>query len=238
VSLEEDDVRTRASLTQAEEDFRQGTLTAEVLNEVRTRRNFARDQLKASRAVVRAANFEIGLLEAQIEANRNGLPGGTKEQVGADLRAAFERLRVAVDSWNRNYTLVSPIDGTVLLQRNIKPEAVVLRGDDTAIVIPADPGEIIGRMQLPVKGSASVKEGQRVVVSFASYPAFEFGTVEGTVREIEDLVTENAFAITVAFPKGLVTTKGKTLTAKPLMQGEASIITDDKPLLWRFLDRE
>ncbi len=235
--LEDDDVRTRASLTQAEEDQRQGLISAEALNEVRLRRNFARDQLKENRSLVREANFEIELLQAQIEANRSGISGGTKEQVGKELRAAFESLRTTIDTWNRNYTLVSPINGTVLLDQSIKPGAVVLRGDDIALIIPTNPGEIIGRMQLPVQGAASVKPGQRVVVHFASYPHLEFGSVEGVVDEVEDLITENAFAVTVTFPNGLVTSKGKTLTPKPLMQGEASIITDDKPLLWRFLDR-
>lgn len=236
--LEDDDVRTRTSLTQAEEDFRQDRITAEELNEVRRRRNFARDRLKASRTVIREANFEIELLQAQIEANRSGLSGGTRERVGRELRAAFESLRATLDVWNRSYTLVSPIDGTVLLDQSIKPGAVVLRGDDVALVIPKDPGEMIGRMQLPVKGSAAIATGQRVMVRFAGYPYLEFGSVEGTVQAVDDLVTENAFAVTVSFPNGLVTTTGNRLKAKPLMSGEASIITDDQPLLWRFLDRE
>lgn len=237
-ALEDEDVRTRASLTQAEEDFRQGNLSAEDLNEVRGRRNLAQDQLKANRARVREANFEIGLLQAQIEANRSGISGGTKEQVAKELRSAFESLCATVDTWNRNFTLVSPIDGTVLLDQSIKPGAVILRGDNVAMVIPTNPGELIGKMVLPVKKSASIEPGQRVVVSFAGYPALEFGSVEGVVSEVEDLITKNAFEVTVAFPDGLVTTTGKELTAKPLMQGEASIITDDKPLLWRFLHRE
>lgn len=236
--LEDDDVRTRASLTQAEEDFRQKRITAEELNEVRRRRNFAGDRLKANRAEVREANFEINLLQAQIEANRSGLSGGTTEQVGQELRAAFESLRATLDAWNRSYTLVSPIDGTVLLDQNIKPGAVVLRGDNVALVIPKDPGDIIGKMQLPVKGSAAIAAGQKVMVRFASYPYLEFGSVEGVVRSVDDLVTENAFAVTVSFPGGLVTTTGNALKSKPLMAGEASIITDDKPLLWRFLNRE
>ncbi|MEM6770938.1 MAG: HlyD family efflux transporter periplasmic adaptor subunit [Bacteroidota bacterium] len=236
--LEDDDVRTRASLTQAEEDYRQGRLSAEALNEVRRRRNFARDQLKANRTTVREANFEIGLLQAQIEANRSGLSGGTKEQVGKELRTAFESLKATIDAWNRNFTLVSPIDGTVLLDQSIKPGAVVLRGDDIAMVIPANPGALIGKMQVPARQSASLEVGQRVIVEFAGYPALEFGAVEGVVSEVEDRITQNAFEVTVSFPEGLITTIGKPLTAKPLMQGDANIITDDKPLLWRFVDRE
>lgn len=237
-ALEDDDVRTRASLTQAEEDFRQDRISAEELNEVRRRRNFARDQLKSNRTEVREANFEIGLLRGQIEANRSGLSGGTREQLGSELRAAFESLKSTLDAWNRNYTLVSPIDGTILLDQNVKPGAVVLKGNDVALIIPKNPGEIIGRMQLPVKGSAKIATGQRVLVRFASYPYLEFGSVEGVVSAVDDLVTKNAFAVTVTFPAGLVTTTGNELTAKPLMAGEASIVTDDKPLLWRFLDRQ
>lgn len=236
-ALEDDDVRTRASLTQAEADFRQGNLSAETLNEVRVRRNFARDQLRANRTVVREANFEIELLQAQIEANRSGLAGGTREQRGREVREAFEALRNTLDAWNRDYTLVSPIDGTVLLDQRIKPGAVLLRGDDVAIIIPTQPGEIIGKIQLSAKKAATISPGQRVVVAFAGYPVLEFGSVEGIVATVEDLITRNAFEVTVRFPEKLTTTTGKELMARPLMQGQANIITDDKPLLERFLNQ-
>ncbi|MFT7120047.1 MAG: hypothetical protein ACJAZ9_000216 [Neolewinella sp.] len=235
--LEEADFRTGAILKQAEDDFRLKLLEADELNDVRRRRGIASDRLQANRKVVREANFEIQLLQAQIESNRSGLSGGTLNQAARELRESHESLLSASDAWNRNFTLVSPIAGTVLLDRNIRAGAVVLRGDDVALVIPSNPGEIIGRMVLPVKGSAKIAEGQRVVVHFASYPYLEFGSVEGVVSAVDDLITENAFAVAVSFPDGLITNSGNELKATPLMTGEANIVTDDKPLLYRFLDR-
>jgi hypothetical protein len=75
------------------------------------------------------------------------------------------------------------------------------------------------------------------MVRFASYPYLEYGSVEGQVVKKGNLQSEGRINVEVGFPKELLTTTGNRLEASPFMEGEASIITDSKPLLSRFLDR-
>jgi len=90
---------------------------------------------------------------------------------------------------------------------------------------------------LPNKGSGAVREGQRVLVRFDSYPHLEYGSVEGVVINIGQLPKGDVTAVEVTFPNDLLTTTGNRLKPGPLMHGEASIITESRSLLQRFFNR-
>ncbi len=234
--LEDELERTRERLSREEQLATDGLDNREQLNLARRNVEIAEDRLQASRTLVRTASFDIELMRNQIESYRDGLPS-TLLQAASDLRNSYDALRAAVSGWMQNYTVMSPVRGMLLLNRDIRPGAFILRGDDIATIIPANPGDMIGRIRLPVRGSGTVANGQKVMVRFDSYPFLEYGSVEGRVVQKNDLQQDGFISVEVSFPKELLTTTGNRLVASPLMEGEASIITDEKPLLRRFFDR-
>ena len=234
--LEDELQRERERLTREEQLSADGLDNGQQLTLARRQVEIAEDNLQRSRASVRASSFDIELMRNQIESYRGGLPS-TLNQAADDLRNSYDALRASVSNWMQNYTLVSPVKGMVLLDREVRAERFILRGDKIATVIPANPGDIIGRIDLPVKGSGAVDVGQKVMVRFASYPYLEYGSVEGRVVRKGNLQNEGRINVEVSFPKELLTTTGNRLEASPFMEAEASIITDDKALLSRFLDR-
>lgn len=235
-ALEDELERTRERLIREEQLAADGLDNREQLNLARRNVEVAEDKLQASRAMVRAASFDIELMRNQIESYRDGLPS-TLLQAASDLRNSYDALRAAVSGWMQNYTVMSPVRGMLVLNRDIRPGAFILRGDDIATIIPANPGDMIGRIRLPVRGSGSVADGQKVMVRFDSYPFLEYGSVEGRVVQKNDIQQDGFISVEVSFPQELLTTTGNRLVASPLMEGEASIITDEKPLLRRFFDR-
>ncbi|MBC6995372.1 HlyD family efflux transporter periplasmic adaptor subunit [Neolewinella lacunae] len=235
-ALEDELERTRERLSREEQLAADGLDNREQLNLARRNVEIAEDRLQASRTLVRTASFDIELMRNQIESYRDGVPS-TLLQAASDLRNSYDALRAAVSGWMQNYTVMSPVRGMLLLNRDIRPGAFILRGDDIATIIPANPGDMIGRIRLPVRGSGSVANGQKVMVRFDSYPFLEYGSVEGRVVQKNDLQQDGFISVEVSFPKELLTTTGNRLVASPLMEGEASIITDEKPLLRRFFDR-
>lgn len=219
--------------TQLRED---GLDNREALNRARLRVEQTEDALNASRSEVRTASFDIELMRNQIASYRGGL-SSTLNQAAEDLRAAYDGLKAAVTAWENNYTIVSPVKGLLLLERDVRQASNLLRGDQIGLVLPANPGGIIGRIDLPNKGSGDVREGQRVLVRFDSYPYLEYGSVEGRVTAVGQLISGGRKTVEVAFPQQLVTTTGRVLEAGPLMEGEASIVTDARSLLQRFFRR-
>ncbi len=234
--LEDEMQRERERLTREEQLASDGLNNNQQLTLARRQVEIAEDNLQRSRAAVRAASFDIELMRNQIESYRGGLPS-TLNQAADDLRNSYDALRAGVSNWMQKYTLVSPVKGVVILDREVRAEQYILQGTKVATIIPANPGDIIGRIDLPVRGSGAVDIGQKVMVRFASYPYLEYGSVEGRVVKKGNLQSEGRINVEVSFPKELLTTTGNRLEASPFMEGEASIITDDKPLLSRFLDR-
>lgn len=236
-SIEDALVRNRAQLAREEQLREDGVNNVDRLNVVRRQVERTEDELNESRSEVRAASFDIELMRNQIESYRGGLPG-TLTQAGEDLRAAYDGLRAAVAGWEDDYSVMSPVDGLVLFDREVRPGASLLKGDNIGLILPANAGGIIGRIDLPNKGSGAVAVGQKVMVRFDSYPHLEYGSVEGEVVDVGQLVNGGMKSVEVRFTNGLLTTTGNQLKAGPLMEGDASIITSSRSLLKRFFNRQ
>lgn len=235
-ALEDQVRRARTQVQRSVQLAADGVDNETELTERRQSLSRAEDQLQSSRSKVRAASFDIELMRNQIESYRGGLPG-TLSQAADDLRTGYEALRAAVSTWMRNYALAAPVRGTVVLDRNIRPERFILRGDDIATVLPATPGDLIGQVSLPVRGSGAVEVGQRVLVRFDSYPYLEYGSVEGTVLRRAPFERQNELTVEISFTEPLRSTTGHAITPTPFMRGEAVIIMGELSLLERFLER-
>jgi multidrug efflux pump subunit AcrA (membrane-fusion protein) len=206
------------------------------LNTARRSVEITEADLQRSRSNVRAAGFDIELMRNQIESYRGGIPS-TVGKAADDLRNSYSSLQGALSAWMRKYTVVSPVRGQVLFDREIQEGRYIQEADEVATVIPATNSDIIGRIDLPLRGSGKVEVGQRVMVQFDNYPYLEFGSVPGIVETKGTLPTDRKITVEVTFPDGLITTIGRRLEPSPLMHGQANIITDDETLLRRFLGR-
>jgi len=234
--IEDQLVRFRSVARREEQLKEDGVDNRDRLNTARRRVEKTEDELNASRSEVRTASFDIELMRNQIESYRGGLPG-TLTQAADELRTSYDGLRAAVSAWEDNFTIMSPVDGLVLLRREIRRGGNLLKGDNIGMIMPANPGGIVGRLDLPNKGSGAVAVGQRVMVRFDSYPFLEYGSVEGEVVNVGQLITGGKKTVEVTFPNELLTTTGNQLNPGPLMEGEASIITGSRSLLQRFFNR-
>jgi len=79
--------------------------------------------------------------------------------------------------------------------------------------------------------------GQRVRLSFASYPAQVVGFVLGIVQDISILPKDSTQFVRIDLQDGLRTSYGTQLTLQQKMRGSAEISTDEVSLLDRFMNR-
>ena len=148
---------------------------------------------------------------------------------------SYKNLRAAIDSWNYQYTLVSPTDGRVTFNQFWNENQSVKAGETVMTIIPEDEGEIIGKVQLTFQGAGKVKPGQQANIQFANYPYMEFGMVKGTVQSISLAPNNNFYTAEIELPNGLTTFYGIELDFKQQMTGNAEIITEDIRLLERIV---
>ncbi|MCB8995299.1 MAG: HlyD family efflux transporter periplasmic adaptor subunit [Bacteroidales bacterium] len=151
------------------------------------------------------------------------------------LNEAANKLVAGIADWEQKYVLKSTVNGIVSFTRIWSQNQDVEEGSLVMSVIPKQPGEIIGKLNLPLSGAGKVKVGQNVNIKFASYPYMEYGMVKGRVKGISLVASDNQYSVIVELPEGLKTGYGTELEFKQDMQGVAEIITNDRRLLERII---
>ena len=160
----------------------------------------------------------------------------TTKKMNTLLQETFNNLQAELSKWELNYVLKAPTYGIITFTKIWSENQYVKEGETAFTVIPENPGKIIGKIQLPIKGSGKVKEGQEVNIKFDNYPYLEYGLVNGLIKSISLVPEGNYYVVEVSLPKGLVTFYGKKLDFNQEMQGDAEIITEKLSLLKRVLN--
>jgi len=151
------------------------------------------------------------------------------------LNNAVGALNSQIKAWERDFLLVSPIDGIVSQMGVWSENQNVSYGETIFTVIPTQQNTPKGKALLPFQGAGKVKQGQRVNVRINNFPDQEFGYLIGKVESISSVPTvEGFYIVNVDFPESMKTNYNKVLPITQQMSGSADIITEDLRLLERF----
>lgn len=151
------------------------------------------------------------------------------------LQNTTEELNAQIKAWERNYLLISPIDGYVNQMGVWSKNQNVNEGETVFIVVPTCQDTPKGKAMLPIQGAGKVKVGQRVNIRINNFPDQEFGYLIGKVESISSIPTvEGFYMVEISFPNGMKTNYGQTLPITQQILGNADIITKDLRLIERF----
>lgn len=151
-----------------------------------------------------------------------------------NYRTATEQLINAVNGWELNYNLSSPISGKVTFTKYWSANQFITAGENVFTIVPFEKEQLVGKALLPSERSGKVKVGQRVIIRFANYPDQEFGIVNGVVSSISMVPSEGNYTVEIDFPHGLTTNYGKVLPVSQEMKASAEIVTEELRLIERF----
>ena len=225
-----------------------------------TRKKFQRDSVLNKKGVLSLDEFEktkrewlqkqaeyedmlsvLAVTEQSLEnagqqvAEAENLSGEQETALQLGLKEAYEVLLGAIDVWELNYLIKSPVRGEVDFSKFWSPNQNVIKGEVVFTVIPQGNNALVGKVRLKIIGAGKVKTGQRVNLKFANYPYMEFGIVKGVVSRISSVPTNDYYAMEVRLSHQLVSTYGKKFEFQQELQGTAEIITEDQRLLTRIL---
>ncbi len=187
----------------------------------------ARTNLASTRIRIDELQGEILDLRLQYEKEKSDLQ--------LFMHKSFNNLSGAIKTWNQDFLIVAPIDGTVSFNKFWTTNQNITVGEKILSIVPADSSNIIGKLTMPVYRSGKVKIGQRVNIRFENYPYMEFGMVTGYVEKISIVPANNTYAVDVSFPDGLRSNYQIDLVFTQKMKGKAEIITQDIRLLTRII---
>lgn len=225
-------------------------------------RNFERQQDLKNREVISSTDLE--LVEAEMLSKKGELDGllaqlaeremeiseldqdildnqrlytDQKSKFVSELLEAFNILKSEIRNWELNYLIISPVDGIITFNKFWSVNQNVSQGDRVFTVVPENVGKPIGKIELPIRGSGKVKEGQAVNIKFDNYPFVEYGLVKGKVSNVPLVPAEDEFySVEVVFPDGLITNYNDTLEIQNQLMGRAEIITEDLKLIQRIFN--
>ena len=103
-------------------------------------------------------------------------------------------------------------------------------------IVPLEPGNFLGRINLKMQRSGKVKTGMLVNIKLSGYPYLEYGIVRGRVKSKSLVPSGDAYVIDIELPDGLTTLYGTKLDFTQNMQGTAEIITENIRLLQKIVN--
>ena len=193
---------------------------------------------------IKSVKSHVEELQGQILQLRKGIlevNQTTKESNSTkyvSLVETIQQLRTAIQKWKQQYLMTAPISGKVSFFNNYWAENQDVKdGSEVMAIIPPNGSGKIGLLSLPMAGSGKVKEGQRVVIKFDSYPYQEHGVVDGIVESKALLPKDKTLTVRVILPNGLRTSYGKDLKFDQQMQGAAEVITEERRFIERMFDK-
>lgn len=195
-------------------------------------RRQGREQLMTSlsSARIQEAQLQQNIVEIRMERNREA------NTISTSLKSALNDLQVSISDWELGYLFTSPASGILSYNNIWQKNQNVNAGDKVFSIVASTPGDIIGKIKLPVSGSGKVCPGQRVNISVTGYPYMEFGFLTGEVLSVSLLASEdNMYTVTVGLPQNLCTSYGKQLDFKGELSGTAEVMTDERSVTARLL---
>lgn len=146
--------------------------------------------------------------------------------------SALNDLLSRIDVWKDVHMFRAPHAGIATYHRFRHQSPFVPAGSQVVSVVP-DSGAVVGQIELPAREFGKVKVGQPVRIDLDSYPAREFGYVEGRVGGISPLPVDGTFRIDVELAEGLTTPHRPDIEFRHEMTGSGTIVTDDVSLIQR-----
>lgn len=158
-----------------------------------------------------------------------------------DLRKAIQALRSAITAWENLYVIKAPYAGTVSFFRELHPNQHVAAYEPVVAILPDSMG-FVAHVKIDQHNAGKVREGQRVILRFDSYPYREYGTVLGRVAGISRLgmtddKDQTIYLLDVDLPAGLRTSYKMKLDFRQELRGDADIVTAERRLIQRLFDQ-
>ncbi|MBN1252880.1 MAG: HlyD family efflux transporter periplasmic adaptor subunit [Bacteroidales bacterium] len=159
-----------------------------------------------------------------------------KNKLQLELKSTFDVLKSSIEDWKMKYLFESPVSGKVSFNKIVSENQNIAIGEVAFIIVPEKQGTIIGHLQLAVAGAGKVKENQKVNIKLDNYPFMEYGTIQGRVKSVSLVPSENFYLVKIQVPQNLITNYNKTLPFAQQMNGTADIITENISVLERMFN--
>ncbi len=194
-------------------------------------------QIEANEAAFINNEMQIGQLDAQInDLTQN--KGDSQNAKELTLAEDTRRLNAAIEEWKQTYLVIAPIAGTVSFAKIWSVQQSIAVGEEVFTIVPKEgASKVVCKAIVPIAQSGKVKTGLNANVRLEAFPYQQYGILRGTVDNIAAVPQKEEYQVEITMPNDLTTSYDKKLQFKQEMQGSANIITEDRRVVERLLDK-
>ncbi len=212
-----------------------GTLAVTDLEAAKSDLLRARMEVEGARTLLSQTKVEMDRLEYSLLLEEKEFLDLRNQKI-TNLNQAVSLASGTLADWKLNYALISPVTGKASLTRIWAENQPVKSGERVLMLLPEEPGPLVGKMLLTVKGAGKVKSGQKAIIRLDPYPYMEFGFLTGCVESISTIPEKDYYCVEISFPEGLKTSSLKELGLTQEMTGQAEILTEEISFLIRVIN--
>ncbi len=182
-------------------------------------------------------DIEARKLEMQITDIRQIRAEGNSEGLGG-IWESVRRLQAELQEWEQQYLIKASISGRIALPQNLTAQQFVTANSAIMTIVPVGASSAkVAKGIMPRFGAGKVKIGAPVTIRLEDYPYQEYGILRTTVKKIALVPEADGYLLEMTLPDALITSYGNEIEFKQQMRGSAKIITENRRLLARILDR-
>lgn len=147
---------------------------------------------------------------------------------------AVNTLKAQLSEWKTKYLLIAPIAGRVAFAGFVQQNQQFVNNQTVCFINPENTQYYL-QVTFSQTNFGKIKEDQKVLLKFPSYPYQEFGAVEGRLSFISKITTDSGYIAKVMLPYGLKTNYNKQIQYREGLVVQAEIITANLKLSDRLL---
>lgn len=219
----------------AQNKFERNQTTLDPVRELKEKVLQLERELQETTSAIRGYRTDIEIMNNEIKNLQSG-SGKSHSQASDELALSFSNLQNEIEQWEKKNLIEAPTNGIVVfVDKTLSKNQFIPQESKIMIILPTHESNLVGRVNLNLKGSGKVKEGQKAIVKLDSYPFETFGAILGVVKSKGKVAYQNTIPLEISFPKGLETTSGRIIELNQEMTGTVEIITDNKKFIkWIF----
>ena len=160
----------------------------------------------------------------------------TRRNFQEDIHLKLNEIQNFIGNWKQNFLITSPLTGRLTFLENLKTNQYITSNSELFAIIPQN-DSYIAYTYVTSAGYGKVKTGQDVRIKVLNFPYEQYGQLQGKVKTISPLMTNEKYRVEIILDNGLETTYHLQLKFSPEMTGEAEIVTDKLKLFDRIFNQ-
>src|SRR4030042_3151081 len=118
--------------------------------------SFKETETSLATARIQVSKLNQQILDLELEYNKE------LKQKENLVNESYDMLMAEIDLWKQRYLLITPVDGRVSFTRFWSENQQVTEGEIVVTIVPENPGQVLGKINLPVEGAGKVRKRQQV----------------------------------------------------------------------------